>query len=310
MKGLEKLSFNLNKINFQIKKNSPTILIGVGIAGVVASSVMACKATIKANDILEEKNEQIEKIHECAESKELKESGKYTEEDEKKDLAIVYTKTAVKFAKLYAPSVILGVTSIGCIVYSHNILTKRNAALVTAYGLLDKSFKNYRERVKARVGETAEKEINYNIKAKQVETIDIDENGNKVESTKEVKQVNFNWEDHPYAVIFDECNPNYRKDPCFNRDWLRMQQHYANQKLKSKGVVFLNEVYEMLGFPITKAGQVVGWMYDGKSELGDEYIDFGLGNIDDINVRAFNNGYENSVILDFNVDGCIWDLMK
>ena len=92
--------------------------------------------------------------------------------------------------------------------------------------------------------------------------------------------------------------------------FLRHTQDYFNDLLRSRGSVVLNEVYDYLGIPRTKAGAVVGWIYDEKNPKGDNYIDFGIYNIHDRAARDFVNGYERSIWLDFNVDGYILDLME
>ena len=83
----------------------------------------------------------------------------------------------------------------------------------------------------------------------------------------------------------------------------------ANQKLQTQGYLFLNDVYKMLGFKPTKAGHVVGWIYDEKHPIGDNYVDFGIYDIENEATRRFMNGLEQNVILDFNVDGNIYDLL-
>ena len=161
---MNNLTRTINKIGFQVKKHSPEILVAVGVVGTVTSTVMACKATLKVNDILDETKDTIDKIHECAENPDMADN--YSIEDSKKDLTTVYIQTGVKLAKLYAPAVTLGVLSVGCIVKSNNILTKRNAALAAAYTAVDKSFKEYRGRVVERFGTGLDRELKYDIKAK------------------------------------------------------------------------------------------------------------------------------------------------
>lgn len=107
-----------------------------------------------------------------------------------------------------------------------------------------------------------------------------------------------------YARWFNEKCVAWSKDPEQNKFFLLQQQHYANEKLKVRGYLFLNDVYDMLGIPRTKAGQVVGWIYDPNDPNRDSYVDFGLFNH---NNEDFVNGYENSILLDFNVDGMILD---
>lgn len=304
------VSRSLHKVGFQLKKHSPTILVGAGVVGVVGSTVLACKATTKAGAILEEHKKQVEQIHQCMNDTELLASGNYTVEDSKKDLTIAYTQTGFKLVKLYAPSVVLGTVSIASIIASHNILNKRNAAISAAYAVVDKSFKNYRKNVKERFGDRVDYELRHNIKAEQIKTIDIDENGNQVEETKTIDVMSKELEYSDFAKFFDELNPNWTKDPEYNLTFLKMQQNWANQRLQAEGFLFLNDVYEALGIPRTKAGNVVGWIYDEKNPNGDNYIDFGIYDVHKRAAREFVNGYERSILLDFNVDGPILNKLK
>lgn len=297
-----------NKIGLILKKNSPKILMGVGIAGSVVSTVLACKATLKVKDILDEKNETVEQIHNCVED----ETVDYNEEDKKKDLTILYAQTGVKLAKLYLPSIALGALSIASIVSGYKILNKRNVALAAAYTVVDKGFKNYRKNVVERFGEEVDRELRHNIKAKQIEEKYIDKDGN--EKTRKKKVYEISEDKKPgegiseYAKFFDEWNTDeHSKDPEYNLMFLRKQQDYANEVLKHQGYLFLNEVYDMLGIPRTQAGQVVGWIYDENNPTGDNYVDFGIYDLHDQQKRDFVNGLERNILLDFNVDGVIYD---
>lgn len=306
-KIMKSANLTFNKIGFQLKRKSPEILIVAGIAGVVASAVMACRATIKATEVAEETKETVDMIHEAEASGVTKAGKPYSADDTKKDLTNVYVHTGMKYAKLYAPSVILGVASITCIVASHRVLRKRNIALAAAYTTLDKSFKDYRGRVMERFGEQVEKELRYNIKAKEIEDIVTDDKG----KTKKVKQVADvaaeSWDPSqysPYARIFDETHPQWTRNPEMNLYYLKARQAQAGDMLRSRGHLILNEVYDMLGFPRTKAGAVVGWLYDPKRpELGDSYVDFFIREVR----RETANGLEECFILDFNVVGDITD---
>lgn len=295
---------SLIKAGFQVKKHSPEILVVVGVAGVVTSTVMACKATTKAGDILEEHKNQMNAIDQVVKM----DRDDYTEEDHKKDTTIVYTQTAIKFVKLYSPSIMIGVLSLGCIIYSHNILTKRNAALAAAYATVDRGFKEYRGRVVERFGKELDHELRYNIKAQEFEKTEVDKKGNEkvVKETVNVADPNL-YSD--YARFFDDGCNGWSKDPEQNLTFLKCQQAYANEKLKAKGYLFLNDVYKMLGIPATKAGQIVGWIYDEKNPIGDNFVDFGLYDMNKPVVRDFVNGYERTILLDFNVDGNILEMM-
>ena len=295
-----------NGVKGKVEKHSPEILMGVGVAGVITTTVMACRATMKLDDILVEAAETREKIKEVAENPAYED--KYTEEDAKKDLVINYTQTAVKVAKLYAPAVAVGVISVGCLLGSHDILRKRNAALSAAYLTVDKSFKEYKQRVIDRVGEEVEKEIRYGIKAEEIIETVTDEEGNETTVTETVNTMNPTLYSD-YARFFDAASPCWQNDPEYNLMFLKAQQQYANDLLRAKGRLFLNDVYEMLGLEKSKAGQIVGWVYDRENPNGDNFVDFGIYDMSKERVRAFVNGYETNILLDFNVDGNIWDLM-
>ena len=301
----EKLMKTYKKVELKTIKHSPEILAGVGVVGVVGSLVLACKATTKLSDVLEESKEQLDKIKEVAADPAYEE--KYTQDDAKKDTTITYVQTAMKVTKLYAPSVILCASSLGCLLASNNILKKRNAALSAAYMTVDKSFKEYRKRVADRFGEEVEKEIRYNIKAEEITKVD--EDGNEVTETVKI----MDGTDDPnsysdYARFFDESCAAWQNDAEYNLTFLKAQQQYANDLLKARGRLFLNEVYRMLGIDETKAGQVVGWVYNPDNPTGDNFVDFGIYNMQRERVRAFVNGYEPNILLDFNVDGVIWNL--
>lgn len=306
---LSNVTRSLNKVKFGVKKHSPEILIVTGVAGVIASAVMACKATTKIGKVADDHKKQINEVHDSLKRGYTKSGETYNEEDSKKDLTIIYAQTCLKYAKLYAPAVILGTLSLTAIVSSNNILRKRNVALAAAYTAVDKSFKEYRGRVVERFGKDIDRELRYNIKAKEIEETVVDENGEekKVKKTIEVADPN-SYSD--YAKIFDESCVGWTKSPEYNLMFLKQQQAHANRLLQQNGILFLNDVYEMLGFQKTQAGQVVGWIYDEEHPIGDNFVDFGIYNLYSEKARDFVNGYERSIVLDFNVDGNVWSLMK
>lgn len=303
---IKNASRTFNKMSLKFKKHSPEVLVVAGVVGVVTSAVMACKATTKLSSILDDSKKEIDEIHYCADHPE-KLPEEYTVEDSKKDLTIVYSQTCLRLVKLYAPAVILGALSLSAIIASNNILRKRNVALGAAYTAIDKSFKGYRSRVIERFGETVDKELKYNIKAKEIEETVVDKNG---EEKIVKKTVNVAYPEHSeYARFFDERCAGWEKDAELNLMFLRRQQDYANEKLRARGYLFLNEVYEMLGIQKTQAGQIVGWIYDEENPIGDNMVDFGIYDLYNEKKRDFVNGYERSILLDFNVDGNILDML-
>ena len=304
---MKNVTRTFHRTGLKLKKYSPEIFVGACIVGVVASTVMACKATTKIDEVLAEQKENIEKTKSYVEEHGYSE--KYTKEDHKKDLTIFYSRSALDLAKLYAPSVVLGTVSIAMIISGHHILRKRNVALAAAYATVEKGFKEYRGRVVERFGEELDKELRYNIKAKEVEEIVKDEETGEEKVVKKTVNVADPGEYSIYAKFFDDGCTGWTKDPEYNLMFLKDQQRYANDLLQSKGHLFLNEVYDMLGIPRTKAGQAVGWIYDEKNPVGDNFVDFGMYDMYNEKARDFVNGYERTILLDFNVDGNILDMI-
>ena len=292
-----------HKAGFQLKKHSPEILVVTGVVGTVVGAVMACKATTKVSAILDETKNSVDAIHECANNPDYAEQ--YTKEDSQKDLTIVYAQTGLKIAKLYAPAVAIGALSITGILVGHNILRKRNLALAAAYTAVDTGFKQYRGRVIKRFGEQLDKELKYDIKTKEIEETVVDEKGKEKTVKKTIEVADPAKAGSPYTFCFDETADGWVRDAESNKFFLMRQQDYANERLKARGYLFLNEVLDMVGIQRCRAGQAVGWIYDEKNPIGDNYVDFGIKNIYSEPARNFMNGLEKSVWLDFNVDGDI-----
>lgn len=277
------------------KKYSPEILTGVGVVSVVAAAVMASKATLKLEPIVDTMNAHMEV------AKNTTPSPDYTDKDLLRDKTIIITRGVTDIVKLYGPSVTLGMAGIGCIIGAHGIMRKRNVALVAAYKTIESSYAKYRERVIEDLG--VEKDREYQYGKAQATVIKDEETGEE----KDILVIDPNGVSG-YAKFFDEFNKNWKKSSEFNLMFLRCQQNYANDLLRARGHVFLNDVYDMLGIPRTKEGQVVGWVYNEKNG-GDNFIDFNIYNPDNDMAREFVNGYERSILLDFNVDGPILDMI-
>ena len=290
-----------SKAVMKLKKHSPEILVVAGIAGTVVSAVLACKATTKVAEILDETKGTLDTIHEGMETGAIN-GQEYTNEDGKKDTVVVYAQTGMKLARLYGPAIILGTLSITSILASNNILRKRNVALGAAYAAIDKSFKEYRGRVIERFGEQVDTELKYGIKAKKFEEIEVDpENGKEKKVKKTVMVADPNLQSD-YAVYFDSKSRNYETNPDYNRMFLKAQQAFANDKLQTRGHLFLNEVLDDLDLPRTPAGQIVGWTKDGP----DGYVNFRIVEVE----RETEDGrHEPALLLDFNVEGNIWEKM-
>lgn len=290
-----------SKTIMKLKKHSPEILVVAGIASTVVSAVLACKATTKVAEILDETKGTLDTIHEGMKTGAIN-GQEYTTEDGKKDTVVVYAQTGMKLAKLYGPAIILGTLSITSILASNNILRKRNVALGAAYAAIDKSFKEYRGRVIERFGEQVDTELKYGIKAKKFEEIEVDPETGKEKKVKKTVMVADPNLQSDYAVYFDSKSRNYETNPDYNRMFLKAQQAFANDKLQTRGHLFLNEVLDDLDLPRTPAGQIVGWTKDGP----DGYVNFRIVEVE----RETEDGrHEPALLLDFNVEGNIWEKM-
>ena len=298
-KFMDSFKLKAERTGLVLKKNSPDILIVVGAVGVVASVVLACKATLKVDEIKKERQSKLDEIEECR--KEVSEEA-YTEEDEKKDKMIVNLRSAGKLVKTYAPATITLAVSLGLIFKAHGILKTRNAAIGAAYAAIDSAFKKYRERTVAKFGEAVDRELRYGLKEEELQVKEGDETVNKKVVTADISP-----EYSDYARVFDESSRTWQKSSEYNFMFLRGAQEHFNDLLNSRGHLFLNEVYDYLDFPRSEAGQFVGWLKDGD---GDCKVDIGLFDPNNERSAAFINGYERNIILDFNVDGIIYDKIE
>ena len=293
------------KAEFTIKKNSPEILLGAGIVGFVGTVVLACRATCRADEVLEFHRRKIKDIEDAKEIADADPEGEmsYDIEIYRQDKAIRYLKTTGSLAKLYAPTVAVGALSLACILTSRNIMQKRYLGVVAAYNGLSAAFEEYRKRVRDEYGEGLDKHFRYGTTYEELPVYD--ENGKKTKEKEQVEKTETGMvmQTDDSCRFFDSSNPNWDKNPAFSMMWLRGQQNILNDILHTRGHVFLNEVYDALGFPHTPQGAVLGWI-DGE---GDNCIDFGLYDQNKENVRRFVNGVDNVIMLEFNHDGVIWD---
>lgn len=293
------------KAEFTIKKNSPEILLGAGIVGFVGTVVLACRATCRADEVLEFHRKKIKDIEDAKEIADADPEGEmsYDIEIYRQDKAIRYLKTTGSLAKLYAPTVAVGALSLACILTSRNIMQKRYLGVVAAYNGLSAAFEEYRKRVRDEYGEGLDKHFRYGTTYEELPVYD--ENGKKTKEKEQVEKTETGMvmQTDDSCRFFDSSNPNWDKNPAFSMMWLRGQQNILNDILHTRGHVFLNEVYDALGFPHTPQGAVLGWI-DGE---GDNCIDFGLYDQNKENVRRFVNGVDNVIMLEFNHDGVIWD---
>lgn len=313
MKFIDNLKGFISSTSWKIQKHSPEICLAVGIVATIAGVVTACRSTIKAQEVIDDYEKQVETIHNCeGTGKTTNENGEiveYTHEDAKKDSFTALIKTCVKCFKLYLLSLILIGLSIFCQIKGYKTLSNRLAMASAAYAALAAKFKDYRARVRDKLGETEEKAIFHNVRAKDITMTTTDEDGNTVEQ----KQTVMIADDDDYTALFTQYNSDGTLNTAWNRDidrnlyWLRSEQAYLNSvlQLRNGKPVTLNEVRQRLGLPLTMKGQAVGWTYEphNPNHKGDNYIDFGLEKL----YMAYRNGEEvpgeASLVLEFNCDG-------
>lgn len=268
-----------------LSKHAPTILTAAGTAGFIGTTILASKATLKVEETVAEETALLVKVHEAHEA------GKLEDKDALHDKVILYTRMTTKLAKLYAPALILGAASIVSLATGHGIMLKRNASLAAAYAAVDQAFKTYKKKVESKFGKDAV--IDALVSTAEE---DLTKNELTMEAIAAVDGVS------PYGVIFDETNNNWSADEDLSMLHLKCQQQYANDILQTRGHIFLNEVYKMLGFPHTPAGAVTGWVKGN----GDDFVDFnifeGTFEGEDDKGRTVTKW-----ALDFNVDGVMYD---
>ena len=278
------------KIVLKAKSYAPEILLTVGGVAAIATVVVACKETLQLEEIVDEHKEAMDELNDAYE-------GKEDSKEAKKAKFNLVVKTSVKVTKLYAPAIGLGLVAGGCIVSSHNVLQRRYLGMVAAYEAVDKAFKNYRQNVIDDQGEEKDKEYCAKTRVSNGQSDDI-------VLTSDDDYAKFGCS--CYAKLFEEATSIWwRDDARENLSFLRATEATCNELLHTRGYLFLNEVYSLLGLRhlktggilTTYAGQQVGWVDD---KFHGKYVDFGLSNKKD-----FLDGNEKSVLLDFNVDGYI-----
>lgn len=299
----------LGKAGLKLKSASPEIALGLGIITGIAAFATACKASTKFDGIMKEHKEKTDKIHEYAARTQEKKEEIYTEKDEQHDIMITCVQTGIKIVKLYAGPFALEALSLGLIIKGHNILRTRNAALASAYAILNKDFKEYREGVIERFGKDLDKELHLKLKDQVVEKEIEDDKGKKKKVKETIKTSGLEGYSI-YARFYEDGCKGWEKNPEYSLMYLKQQERYATDKLRSQKYLFLNDVYDALGIPRTIAGQAVGWIYDPDDPTKDNYVDFGIFDVSKPHNGDFVNGYERSIILDFNVDGPILESAK
>lgn len=302
-----------HKGQFYLKKHSPEILLGLGIAGGVTAAVMAAKASMQLESTMKVYNDALNSVSVRTEEALVKattdEQFAAIESIDKSTKLKIHLASGLQIAKLYGPAVSLGVLSIGAILASHGVMAKRQTSLIAAYGVLAKAYDSYRARVREELGDETDLNYHLGIREEVVTAKEVGEDGKKVKTKKTVKKYNDTFYG-PYSFLFDEASIQWQNNPLSNQTFLVAQQTYWNQRLDTYGHVFLNEILDNIGIPRTQEGSLIGWVKskNENDDVGDRYIDFGIYDKTTQAGRDFLEGYNPSIILDFNCDpGVIWN---
>lgn len=280
------------KSAFKLKKHVPEILLGVGVLTSAGATVLACKATLKAQPTLEKAKNELDEIH-AADNDPRVSYAEYPKEQVKKDITRVYVNTAKELTKTYLPSAALWSVSMACMVGSHAITKRQLSTLMAAYTALGNSFREYRRRIEENLSDENAADLGYAEKTEEGHFIQL--------------------EDKPsYVFIFDKNNPYWKDNVEYNLMFLKGAQRYLDLNLKRDHFVFVNDALKELGFECISSGQLDGWLYDldRPEAYGDGYISFGLYNKDGSETEvlaAYKAGKIDYLPIKLNVDGTIYD---
>lgn len=282
---------------FNLKKASPTILTVTGVGALIASAVLAAKKTPEMAPVVEKLADDTDKVAKA------EQEGSLDIHAINKARYEVYGEFVGGFIRVYGLPIALAVGGTVAILSAHGIMKRREASLIAAYGVLERAYSAYRDRVRESFGEEAEENL-YSGKTIRIDGVD------KKEKTVSYSTTEPEVDKSDYIAFFTPDNKHFNVSrPEWNLTFLRAQEHHANRMLTIKGHVMLNEVLEGLGFPATPAGAVTGWIKNFPG--GDERIDFDLpeqGSPEEQDLYYFwTSGDGDSIRLDFNVHGLIWD---
>lgn len=268
-----KFTSKLGKTGIILKAKSPEILIGAGIVLVLGGTYMACRATSKAKDVIQNRNDEIEEIKYRAEE-ELGQLPANCQEQEvkavykeaKSDIFVAHVRCGWELTKLYAPAIAMEAAGIGCFLGAHGIMRKRNAALMAAYEATDKAYRRLKE-------ERDKGLITDGVECKEGEKI-------VEKKTEEQKNCPFDSDLGPWAFVFDEdCNVWKPSDSTLLMEAKAVERSLTN-RLNAGRTIFLNDIRTAFGEDIpgpNLEGQIICW----DKTLGDTEIDLGLPRSED-----------------------------
>lgn len=258
-----------HKVAFKIKKASPEILLVGGIVCLVGGTIMACKATKKAEEVMDECKERVDKLHDVMDDETVALSV-HEEKAIKHDIMKLKAQHLGKLAGVYAPSVALIAAGIAMEFTSHGIMKKRNGMLLASYNALDAMFKTYRQRVLSEedgkerdrrylTGRDGRSDVLTEDEMNELSTVD------KInhDAAAMINVMNDDiWYDH-YTCRFDaNTSMFFSMHPFSNLQRIRSVEDIMSSRLMEKGYVCLNEVLHELGMDPVPWGQLVGRIYD------------------------------------------------
>lgn len=286
----------LGKQAMTVSRYSPELYLGAGIICGAASAILLARSHKKASWEMAEGFEELETASEYLNRPEMNPTPKERVEI----LTPPLKQIAIKSAKLYGPSIVLGIGSVCFLLAAHGVQKRRINGLVSTVLLLERSFATYRQRVVEEYGQEAEDRLYFGAEKRRITTLQVGPDGKKKKKKRDVNAIPENPHTIMYQRTFDRTNPTWEDDPDLNLLRLQVIEGHANDWLMLKGVVLLNEVYKNLGFQESTPGAVVGWALNGE---GDGFVDLGI--TADINSQEGDDRW----ILNPNVDGLVYDLI-
>lgn len=243
-------------IKVSLSKHSPEILTGIGIAGMITTTVLAVRATPKALQLIEQKKEEInnQKIDD-----ELNNGGDLRNYHETKKLSFADTFKATW--KCYIPAAVTATASVACLIGASSVHVKRNAVLATAYQLSETALTEYREKVIETIGEKKEETIREKVNKERLEKNPVSKN--EVIITEKGN-----------TLCYDHMSGRYFKS---DMDKINKAVNELNKQLLHDYYVSLNDLYSELGLDSISLGDKLGW----NSDMGLIVVDFGSHVADD-----------------------------
>lgn len=209
----------IKTVGNKLSEHSPEILTGIGITGLLSTTVLAVKATPKALRLIDEKKEEYDT-------------------DELTNMEVIKTCW-----KCYIPAAVTASISVACIIGANTVNSKRNAVLATAYKLSESAFSEYKEKVIETIGEKKEEEVRDKIAKDRIEKNPVNNNEVIITGKGDV-------------LCYDVVSGRYFKSDV---DKIRKAENTLNKKLMNDMYCSLNEFYDLIGLPFTQMGFDLGW---------------------------------------------------